>query len=81
MRAVKYYIGNDVYISDRNPDSDGSEKSWAIEYKGLLVDKNFGLNYEPQPSSRDEDFYNRCRFLKKEAESLAKWFLNEVAKK
>ena len=36
--------------------------SWAIRYDGSVLNKNGEWEWEPQPSSRDDDFINRTRF-------------------
>ena len=35
---------------------------WAIREAGFVLDRNGEWEYEPLPSSRDEDFLVRCRF-------------------
>lgn len=37
---------------------------WGIvrERNGSVLNRNFEWEYQPQPSSRTEDFYRRCRY-------------------
>ena len=37
-------------------------EKWCVRRNGMCLNKGFQWEYEPQPSSRDEDFYERCRF-------------------
>jgi len=40
---------------------DGSER-WAVRCMGNCLNKQGEWEYEPLPSSRDDDFFARCRF-------------------
>lgn len=46
-------------------------KGWAVIHGGYVLGKNGGWEYEPQPSSRDDDFYDTYRFTEDEAKRLA----------
>lgn len=35
---------------------------WAIRENGFCLNKDGEWEYEPQPSSRDDEFFDRCRF-------------------
>lgn len=35
---------------------------WAIYRNSLVLNRDGELEYEPLPSSRDDEFYARCRF-------------------
>lgn len=37
-------------------------EKWAVRRGGLCLNKDKEWEYEPLPSSRDEEFYSRCRF-------------------
>ncbi len=78
MRAVKYYVDNDMYIENRDPEKSFSlNSSWAVVYRSACINKDGELEYEPMPSSRDEGFYKRCRFTLEEAEKIAKAYLRK----
>ena len=40
---------------------------WAIVRLGQCLNRDNEWEWEPQPSSRDDDFYARCRFNRDEA--------------
>lgn len=40
---------------------DGSVK-WAVRYRGVCLNKQGTWEWEPMPSSRDDEFLARCRF-------------------
>ena len=40
---------------------------WAVRHQGNCLNKQGEWEYEPQPSSRDEAFFARCRFDSAEA--------------
>jgi hypothetical protein len=40
---------------------DGPDR-YAVRCAGSVINKDGEWEYEPQPSSRDEDFFARCRF-------------------
>lgn len=44
-----------------NPDENGPDR-WAIRGSVGCLNKEGWWEYEPQPSSRDEDFFLRCRY-------------------
>lgn len=35
---------------------------WAVRLNGRCLNKSFQWEWEPLPSSRDDEFYGRCRF-------------------
>jgi hypothetical protein len=35
---------------------------WAVRHIGAVLDKDGDWEVEPQPSSRDDEFYDRARF-------------------
>lgn len=40
---------------------------WAVRWRGRCIGKTGDWEFEPQPSSRDDEFYARCRFDSVEA--------------
>lgn len=40
---------------------------WAIRKGGWCLNRDGQWEFEPQPSSRDNEFYARCRFPREEA--------------
>lgn len=55
----------------------GDDK-WAIVQHGMTLNKDGQWEYEPQPSSRDEDYLQRNRYDGADA-ALAAWFHWEQA--
>jgi hypothetical protein len=47
-------------------------KRWAVREAEMCLNKSGGWEWEPQPSSRDDEFYARCRWATAE-EALAFW--------
>ena len=75
-RAVKYYFGNDVYIEDRDPDLlFPNRSSWAIVVNGRCLNRVGEREIEPRPSSRNEAFFDRCRYSFAEAVGAAEAYL------
>lgn len=63
--AVRYRLGppqplGAVYIEER-VQRDGSAR-WAVTRDGSVLTKAGEWEYEPQPSSRDDDFIERSRW-------------------
>jgi len=46
-------------------------KGWAVCWMGDVLTKDGQWEWEPRPSSRDDDFYKRCRFTERRAKALA----------
>ena len=46
-------------------------KGWAVCWMGDVLNRDGEWEWEVQPSSRDDEFYRRCRFTEKEAQALA----------
>lgn len=46
-------------------------KGWAVCWMGDVLNSEGTFEYEPRPSSRDDDFYDRCRFDEEKAKRLA----------
>jgi hypothetical protein len=70
---VKFFIREDVYLENRDPESRYPNRpSWAITKNGSCLNADMEFEYEPQPSSRSEDFLYRTRFTYEEALELAK---------
>ncbi len=44
------------------PRLEHSDPYYAVRYEGSCLNKDGEMEWEPRPSSRTEDFYNRCRF-------------------
>jgi hypothetical protein len=49
-----------VYVR-KQPQRDGTIK-WAVEQIGMCLAKDGEWEHQPLPSSRDDEFLNRCRF-------------------
>ena len=68
--TVRVKPGRAGKLDDRNYASwvqverrDGIERTrWAVTDMGLVLAQNGEWEFEPIPSSRDEDFLERCRF-------------------
>jgi hypothetical protein len=45
---------------------------WAVRFKGMTLNAEGEWEYEPIPSSRDEDYIRRCRFATLSG-ALAAW--------
>lgn len=78
MRAVKYVVKeylkdpfNSIYIEHRG------ETGWAIIQRGTCLNKEGKWEFEPMPSSRTEEFFQRTRF-KDEQEAFE--FFEKVVK-
>lgn len=41
--------------------------TWAVRQRGWTLNRDGEWEYEPQPSSRDAEFYARCRYTLDEA--------------
>jgi len=46
-------------------------KGWAVVDGPFVLTKDGDWEYEPNPSSRDDEFYERCRFSERWAKILA----------
>jgi len=46
-------------------------KGWAVVDGPFVLTKDGDWEYEPNPSSRDDEFYERCRFSERRAKILA----------
>jgi hypothetical protein len=60
LKPVKY-----LYVIDgdrKDIDIEWAGFSWAIRRNGLVLGKTQEWQYEPMPSSRDEDFFKEFRF-------------------
>jgi hypothetical protein len=44
---------------------------WAVKENGSCLNRDMQWEYEPQPSSRDQAFFDRCRFTLDQAMHLA----------
>jgi hypothetical protein len=65
-------LGRQVRIETR----DGFEgRKWAVCLGGNVLNKEGEWEWEPQPSSRDDDFFKRCRF--DSAEEAYQFFLQQ----
>ena len=40
----------------------GKPKAYAVRMHGNCLSKTDGWEYEPRPSSRDDEFFQRCRW-------------------
>ena len=73
--AVEYQLksefGTDVprhvitFTRMRSPFYHGDR--WAVRFSGRVLNTSGEWEWEPQPSSRDDEFYARCRFGSLEA--------------
>lgn len=46
-------------------------KGWAVCWMGDVLAADGTWDWEPRPSSRDDEFYQRCRFTEEEAKRRA----------
>lgn len=73
--ACAFYVGDwqgnrDVKVECRSPRQlkDPTARVWAIKGDtGSVYSKEELWEYEPLPSSRDEEFFERCRYTLDEA--------------
>ena len=77
MRAVKYFLMEDIYLENRDPENRfPGEKSWTVVKNGFCLSTDLEFEYEPMPSSREKDFFERCRYTLEEGQRLfEKWKL------
>lgn len=54
-KAVKFEIGEDIYVEKRSA-------LWAVIRNGFCLNTDDEFEYEPFPSSRTEEFFQRTRF-------------------
>ena len=52
--------------------TDGMRHGWAVRWMGECLNSDGEWEYEPIPSSREDDFFARCRFPEQEAIERAK---------
>lgn len=78
LRATRYVLAENAPGSGMGPivleaveQRDGTSK-WAIRQGGNCLGRQGEWEYEPSPSSRDEEFFQRCRFGSAEA-AVACW--------
>lgn len=56
--SLSHYFN--IYIN-RMPQETGEDK-YSIKWNSYVLNKNNELEFEPFPSSRDDDYLERCRF-------------------
>jgi hypothetical protein len=71
-RIVAYEVGN-YRVEHRGAGT------WAIVNRGYNLNRDGRWEYEPLPSSRDHDFFERCRFGLPDAIERAKRALGQHA--
>lgn len=69
LETVAYALKENPLITIDNTFR-GREDKWAIRQNGRCLNKDGEWEYEPMPSSRDEDFFARCRFSLDEAKKM-----------
>lgn len=58
----------DIFLENRDPEQRHPDRSsWAIVSGSECMAKDGEWEYEPMPSNRDEDFFERCRYTYEEA--------------
>lgn len=67
--VVAYAVRDNPIVTIENTYR-GDEDKWAIRQHGQCLNKSMEWEYEPQPSSRDEEFFARCRFSLDEAKKM-----------
>ena len=50
---------------------------WAVRQRGWCLNTELEWEYEPLPSSREDDFLARCRFTQADAIALARRYIAE----
>ena len=78
MRATQFYVNHGVFLEDRDPMQILDRPSWVIIHGSNVMNKDGDWEWEPGPSSRDDDFFDRCRYTKEKAEELIKTHLTQV---
>lgn len=62
IRPIAYSMeGSSIRIEDRGAGA------WAITNGGSCLNRDYQWEHEPLPSSRTQEFFERCRFGKSEA--------------
>jgi len=56
----------EIRVVWRGQQTDGSD-GWAVLWGGRCLNSDGAWEWEPNPSSRDDDFLGRCRFSREEA--------------
>jgi hypothetical protein len=75
-RPVSYFVQDGIYINNRDPENRFLDKpSWAIVKQSFCLNKDLVFEYEPLPSSRDDDFLSRTRFSLEDALNLVEKYL------
>jgi len=72
VRPTEFVIERNLTIANRDPELILLRPSWAVIYRGNCIDRTLEIVWEPQPSSRDDEFYASCRFTFEEAKEVAK---------
>jgi len=54
-------------------------KGWAVCWMSDVLNRSGEWEWEMQPSSRDDDFFSRCRFTEEEAKRLAVEAVDKLA--
>ena len=65
-RAVRFQMGEDVYVEKRGEDA------WCVNvFGGTVLDRDLQGHYEPMPSNRTDEFIAATRFSLSEAMAIA----------
>ncbi len=66
--ATRFFLTERISIARRTYPDD--QESWAVVRGDSVLNHELEWEYEPMPSSRDEAFFNRCRYHSKEEAML-----------
>jgi hypothetical protein len=70
---VKFFVREDVYIENRDPENRFPNKpAWVVTKHGCTLNSDMEFEYEPMPSSRDDEYISRTRFTLAAAIDYAK---------
>ena len=70
---LSHEIAPVTFARMRSPFYEGER--WAVRQGCRCLNKDGGWEIEPQPSSRDDEFYSRCRFKLEELKQRIPGFL------
>lgn len=81
MTVLEYYIDENTRLKNRDPENRFAEsRQWAItKTSGLCLNRAGYWEWEPMPSSRTDEFLERCRFSLNEAREILNRKTGELA--
>lgn len=77
LLPTKYEVATVDFLNISIERRDLKKDSWAIVKSRFCLNRDLEFEYEPLPSSRDEDFINRTRFSLEEAKKILRKYIKE----